>query len=241
MIVPIPMPPWSKWFSGVMELLPRGVSLSVVVFICSIALKFASLLSVSYPDLSWKHKLVFYLLGMLGCAFSLLRLFAADTKRRMAGCLPGFFLSLVLVSLGVSRTGLVLSAYFACIFVPVFTGLILCAWAMEIRGALPRLFAALLFALVWGLPGTPVYQIFSGIGARSLELGIGYTIVFGLLWFFYFNANIHIYRRILLLGEGGSPEDADPIASLAPRLFAGYGLFLMLLVILVAQIAGRIL
>ena len=99
-----------------------------------------------------------------------------------------------------------------------------------------------LFALVLGIPGTPVYQIFSGIGARSLDLGIGYTIVFGLLWFFYFSANVHIYRRFFA-GREPAGEVGPAVEGLerAPRLFAGYGVFLMVIVIAVAQAAGRLL
>jgi hypothetical protein len=159
----------------------------------------------------------------------------------MLGCLPSFFLSLVLVSVGVSRSGLVLSAYFACLFVPVFTGLVLSASSMNARGMLQRVFVALLFVLVLGLPGTPVYQIFSGIGARSLDLGIGYTIVFGLLWFFYFNANVHIYRRVFMDQDRLPAGEPNGQMIEAPTLFAGYGVFLMVLVIVVAQIAGRVL
>ena len=99
----------------------------------------------------------------------------------------------------------------------------------------------MLFRSVLGLPGTPVYQVFSGIGARSLDLGIGYSIVFGLLWFFYFNANVHIYRRIFLNQNPDSGIDESLRLEGSPGFYAGYGVFLMLLVIVVAQIAGRML
>ena len=132
-----------------------------------------------------------------------------------------------------------LSAYFSCLFVPVFSGLVLSVSAVDARGILHRTFAILLFSLVLGVPGTPVYQIFSGIGARSLDLGIGYTIVFGLLWFFYFNANVHIYRRIFSGDEAVEPGVGRVEG--APGFYAGYGVFLMVLVIVVAQIAGRLL
>lgn len=240
-IASVPMPPWSRWFAGAIEHLPEGVTLTLVTFLSGLALKLASLYSVAYPDLGWKQKLLLYVLGIVGCCFSIGGLFAAETRRRMLGCLPSFFLSMVLVSVGVSRSGLVLSAYFACLFVPVFTGLVLSASAMSGRGVLQRVFVALLFVLVLGLPGTPVYQIFSGIGARSLDLGIGYTIVFGLLWFFYFNANVHIYRRIFMDRERLEGGESGGQMLEAPTLFAGYGVFLMVLVIVVAQIAGRVL
>lgn len=238
LIVAVPMPPWSRWFNGVVEHLPEGVALTVVIFMSAVALKLATLFSVAYPDLSWKQKIVLYVLGIVGACFSLAGLFAAESRRRMLACLPGFFLSLVLVSVGVSRSGLVLSAYFSCLFVPVFTGLALSASVFDARGGLQRIFGGLLFVLVLGIPGTPVYQIFSGIGARSLDLGIGYTIMFGLLWFFYFNANVHLYRRIFSEPEP-IVEAGEARLEGAPGLFAGYGVFLMVLVIVVAQIAGR--
>lgn len=241
-IASIPLPPWSRWFSRAMELLPEGVALTVVIFLSAIALKLASLLTVAYPALGWKQKLLLYSLGILGCCLSVGALVAAQTKRRMLGCLPSFFLSMVLVSLGVSRDVLVLSAYFTCLFVPVFTGLVLSAAMQRGGGSLHKAFVALLLALILGLPGTPVYQIFSGIGARSLDLGIGYTIVFALLWFFYFNANVHACRRFFLDAQPSDEvEAASAKADGRGTVFAGYGIVLMLLMIAVAQMAGRIL
>jgi hypothetical protein len=197
------------------------------------------LLTVAYPDLGWKQKLILYVLGIVGCCFSITGLFGAESKRRMLGSLPSFFLSMVLVSAGVSRNGLVLSAYFVSLFVPVITGVVLATSVINVRSSLQKFFVAFLFILILGLPGTPVFQIFSGIGARSLDLGVGYTVVFGILWFFYFNANVHICRRVFMdrasLLEGSSRIEG------APGLFAGYGIFLMFLVIIVAQLAGRIL
>jgi hypothetical protein len=117
----------------------------------------------------------------------------------------------------------------------------LSASVIDASGLLQRIFTGLLFALVLGVPGTPVYQIFSGIGARSLDLGIGYTIVFGLLWFLYFNANVHVYRRIFTDPAPIDEPSAQVALEGAPVLYAGYGVFLMVLVIVVAQIAGRML
>ncbi len=241
-VLSIPLPPWSRWFARAVEYLPEGVALTLVIFLSTVALKLASLFSVAYPDLGWKQKLFLYALGIMGCCFSIARLFGAENRKQILGCLPNFFLSLVLVSVGVSKHVLVLSAYFACLFVPIFMGLVLSAPAAKARGGLQKLFAVFLFVIVLGLPGTPVYQIFSGIGARSLDLGVAYTIVFGLLWFFYFNANVYICRRIFMEHET-FPEGGSPSSQLegSPVLFAGYGIFLMLLVTVVTQIAGRLL
>jgi len=241
LVLAIPLPPWSRWFARGMEVLPEGVSLALVIFLSAAALKVTSLFGVAYPELGWKQKVFLYCLGIGGCALSIGGLFAAENRRRMLGCVPSFFFSIVLVSVGVSRSALVLSAYFACLFIPVFTGLIFAASMMSARTRLQKIFLGFLFVLVLGLPGTPVYQIFSGIGARSLDLGIGYSVVFGLIWFFYFNANVHMCRRILMDQQNqGGMADAVRLEG-AAGVFAGYGIFLMVLVTVVAQIAGRVL
>jgi len=240
-VLSVPLPPWSRWLARAVETLPEGVTLTLVTFLSAVSLKAASLFSVAYPDLGWKQKLLFYLLGLLGCALSIGGLFAARGRRAMLSCLPGFFFCMVLVSVGVSRNTLVLAAYFSCLFVPVFTGLVLSSAVMGGGHPLQKLFLGLLFTHALGVPGTPVFQIFSQIGARSLDLGIGYTITLGLLWFFYFNANVSICRRIFM--EQGAPEASADVVRLdgTPGFLAGYGLFLMFMVIIAAQVAGRVL
>lgn len=239
-ILAIPLPPWSRWFSHAVEFLPEGVTITLVTFVSAVALKISHLFSVAYPDMGWKQKVLLYLLGISGCAFSISGLFAAESRRKMLGSLPSFFFSLILVSVGVSRSNLVLSAYFICLFVPVFTGLVLYASAMHVVRPLQKVFVGILFALILGVPGTPVFQIFSGIGARSLELGITYGIVFGLLWFFYFCANVHICRRIFVDQE---PPQAgpEPYLESAPLAFAGFGVFLMCFIVVATQLAGGLL
>jgi hypothetical protein len=239
-VLAVPLPPWSRWFTYAVENLPEGVTVTLVTFISAVALKISMLFSVVYPDMGWKQKLALYLLGISGCAFSIGGLFAAESRRKMLGSLPSFFFSLVLVSLGVSKTSLVLSAYFTCLFVPVFTGLILYASVMKVVSPLQKVFVGILFALILGVPGTPVFQIFSGIGARSLELGISYSVVFGLLWFFYFCANVHICRRIFVDEHNPEPGASSTLES-APIAFAGYGVFLMCFIIVATQLAGGIL
>lgn len=240
-VLAIPLPPWSRWFSRAIESLPEGVSLTMVIFLSVVALKITYLFGVAYPELGTKQKLFLYCLGIVGCVLSISHLFAADSRRRMLGAIPSFFFSIVLVSVGVSRSALILSAYFACIFIPVFTGVVLSTSVMSARSKIQKIFFGALFVLVLGLPGTPVFQIFSGIGARSLDLGLAYAVVFGLLWFFYFNANVHLCRKMFMdqLPLDGT-GDAVRLEG-AAGVFAGYGLFLMLLVTVVAQIAGRLL
>ncbi|MGE3261303.1 MAG: hypothetical protein AB7K68_05955 [Bacteriovoracia bacterium] len=239
-VLSIPLPPWSRWFSMAVENLPEGVTVTLVTFISAVALKISTLFSVVYPDMGWKQKLALYLLGISGCAFSISGLFAAGSRRKMLGSLPSFFFSLILVSVGVSKTSLVLSAYFTCLFVPVFTGLVLYASVVKVVRPLQKVFVGILFALILGVPGTPVFQIFSGIGARSLDLGISYGIVFGLLWFFYFCANVHICRRIFVDDRPPEPGAESSLES-APAAFAGYGVFLMCFIVVATQLAGGIL
>lgn len=239
-VLAVPLAPWSKWFRTAVEHLPEGVTLTLITFLSGVALKFATLFTIVYPDLQWKHKFVLYVLGIIGCAFSISGLFSAYSKRKLLGSLPSFFFSLILVSVGVSKETLVLSAYYICLFVPIFAGLVLYASVMKVVSPIQKVFVGLLFALILGIPGTPVYQIFSGIGARSLALGVKYTIVFGLLWFFYFSANVHICRRIFMDQD---PPETGVVSNLdsMPLTFAGYGVFLMCFIIAITQIAGRIL
>ncbi|RZA04931.1 MAG: hypothetical protein EOP11_13975, partial [Proteobacteria bacterium] len=131
LVLAVPLPPWSRWFTQAVEELPEGVTLALVTFVSAVALKFSGLYSVVYPDLAWQQKLGLYLLGVVGGLFSLSRLFASDSRRRLLGSLPTFFFALILISVGVSKETLSLSAYFICLFVPVFTGLILYASAMR--------------------------------------------------------------------------------------------------------------
>jgi hypothetical protein len=236
----VPVPPWSRWFGRAVELLPEGVTLAITVFVSVVTLKFANLFGLVYPDLQWKQKMAIYALGLLGCVFSVGGLFAAETRRKLLGSLPGFFLSLILVAVGVSKSNLVISAYFACLFLPVFTALVLYASEISVAGPLQKTFIAFLLAIAFGLPGTPVYFIFSGIGARSLDMGVAYTIVFGIVWFFYFGANVFACRRIFM---DSSPPKAGGISALgsSPVPLAGFGLFMMAFLILATQIAWRVL
>lgn len=240
-VLSVPISLWSRWFSQAIEFLPEGVTLSLVTVLSAVVLKFSSLLSVVYPDLQWKQKMALYVIGIVGSVFSISTLFSARTRRQMLGSLPGFFLSLVLVSVGVSKSNLVISAYFICLFVPAFTGLILYASVMKLSGTLQRTFIALLLAIVLGLPGTPVFLIFSAIGARSLDLGVTYTLVFVMLWLLYFSANVYICRRFFM-DKRTLDTGVDSALESGPTVtYAGYGLFLMCFLILATQIAWRVL
>jgi hypothetical protein len=240
LVLAVPILPWSHWFSRAVERLPEGVTLALVTFLSGVALKFASLFAVVYPDLKWQQKLVVYVLGILGCAHALSGLFSAGSRRKLLGSLPAFFFSLILVSVGVSRNDLVISAYFAAVFIPVFTGILLYASVMRPGGAVQKAFVLLLGAVVIGLPGTPVFLIFSSIGARSLDLGVSYMILFILLWFLYFSANIYIYRRVFMDTEPLAPGEAS-VLDRGPISFAAYGIFLIVFIVSVTQAAWRLL
>lgn len=240
LVMSVPIPFWSRWFGKAMEFLPEGVTLALVTFLSAVALKFATLSSVVYPDLLWKAKLGIYILGILGCAFSLSGLFSAGSRRRMLGSLSSFFFCLILVSVGVSKSNLVISAYFTCLFLPVFTGLILYASIIQPSSRIQKMFVGLLLAITLGVPGTPVFLVFSAIGARSLELGMTYILLFTLLWLFYFSANVYICRRIFM---DKNPPEPGIVSTLegGPVSFAAYGLFLMVFLIFATQAAWRIL
>lgn len=240
LLLSVPSNIWSKWFNLSIEHLPEGVTLAIVTFLSGLNLKMATVFGSVYSDLEWKFRIVFYALGILGCIFSMSELFFSSTRRKMLGGLPGFFLSTILVSVGVSQGSVVHSVYYVCIFVPVFTALILYASVMVGGSRLEKIFIASLFALVLGFPGTPVYLIFTTIGARSIDMGESYTIVFALLWFLYFCANIQICRRVFLDKSQELVIINSPLAN-APAAVTGYGLFLMFFIIIITHFAGGLL
>jgi hypothetical protein len=236
----VPAPPWSRWFGRAVEILPEGVSVAIALFISTVALKFANLFGLVYPDLHWKQKLALYVVGLVGGVFSVGSVFAAKTRRQMLGGLPSFLLSLLLVAVGLSKSSLVISAYFICLFFPAFTALLLYASDIRLQGTLQKVFVGCLLAIVLGLPGTPVYLIFSGIGARSLDMGVPYTLVFGLIWFFYFAVIVYTCRRIFMDKHPPEPGTISELGA-GPVFLAGFGLFLMMFLVIATQVAWRVL
>lgn len=240
LLLSVPLSIWAKWFASAIESLPEGIAMALVTFLCAVTLKLATIYGTAYPDLDEHFKRAFYVFGMIGAAFSLSGLFAAKSKKNILGSFPSFFLSLVLVSVGVSQQNVVNSVYYICIFVPVFTALILYASSLRVETGLHKAFVAGMLILVLGFPGTPVYLIFSNVGSRSIELGVSYTILFGLLWFLYFCANIHVCRKIFMDSESAGMDSRTGLTD-APKIFTGYCLFLMFFVVLITHFAGGLL
>lgn len=238
LVLSVPVAPWARWLGLAVAHLPEAVTQALVIFLSAVTWKVSAMLYVAYPDLQPVFKLVIYLLGIFGCAFSIGGLFASQSRRNMLGSLPSFFFSLILVSLGVSQSKMLSSAYYVCLFLPVFTGLILYASAMSVRSAVEKSYVGVLLALILGLPGTPVYLIFGTIGSRSLEMGVAYTLIFALLWFFYFSANVHICRRIFMDPEPPETGVVSPLASASP-MFTGFGILLSILIVILTFYAGR--
>ncbi len=241
LIFALPIPPWSKWFSQAVEFLPEGVTLALVTFLSAVALKFAALFSIVYPDIGWKQKLLLYVIGIIGSVFSISGLFSARSRRKALSNLPGFFYSLLLISVGVSKSTLIMSGYFIGLFLPVFTGLLLYATVLKPTNSLQKGFVGLLLAIILGLPGTPIFLIFSSIGARSLDMGMSYALVFMLLWFFYLSVNVYICRRIFMDKSPPHPEATSRLVEEAPISFAGYGIFLICFIVATTHLAWRIL
>ncbi len=237
LVLSVPLTLWAKWFNSALECLPEGVALALVTFLCSVTLKMSSIYSSAYPDLDDKYKRAFYILGIVGGAFSLSELFSAKTRRNVLASFPGFFLSLILVSVGVSQTNIVNSVFYVCMFVPVFTALVLYGSSMKVESSLHRAFIVGMLILVLGFPGTPVYLIFSTVGARSIDMGVGYTIVFGILWFLYFCANVHVCRKLFMSSESNDALASSSL-SIAPKIFTSYCLFLMFFIVLITHFAG---
>lgn len=237
LVLSVPLSLWAKWFSAALEELPEGVALALVTFLCSLTLKMASIFSSAYPELDQSYKQALYLLGIVGGIFSVSELFSSNSKKNILTSFPGFFLSLVLISVGVSQSSIVNSVFYVCMFVPVFAALVLYGSSMKVESTLHKAFIFGMLVLVLGFPGTPVYLIFSTVGARSIDMGVGYTLMFGFLWFLYFCANVHVCRKIFMSSDKESNELASSLAT-APRIFTGYCLFLMIFVVFITHFAG---
>jgi hypothetical protein len=158
----------------------------------------------------------------------------------MLGSLTGFFFSLVLVSLGVSKRASVDAAYYVCVFVPALSVLILYGTSIQIRTNLHKIFMVILSLLVLGLPGTPTYLIFSNIGARTLDLGVAHILMFGILWFLYFCSSVYIGRRLFLDDEKLEPGNVSALEG-AQAPIAAFGVVFMFFLILISQLSWRVL
>jgi hypothetical protein len=209
------------------------VTIAIVVFVSAVILRSSETYASIYADLPWHYKLLVYLVGVMGCVFSLSALLTMQTRRSMLGCIPKFFFSLVLVAIGVTKGISLEVVYLLCLFIPIFTGLILYSSALNLNTIYQRVFVGVFLLFLVGLPGSPVYQIFSLVGSRSLEMGAGYTLVFALLWFFYFYANVFVCRR-MFLDEKTANIGVDTPLTKAPVLMTSYALFLLLFIGFVA-------
>lgn len=237
LVIIVPVSIWSRWLFHVVEKLPEPVTVSLVLFISAVTMKIASAYEIAYRELEFTTKITFYSVGILGCIFSIADLFSSKSQRRMLGGLPGFFLSISLVALGLSRGHVESSIYFVTMFVPAFTVLLLYASVMSVDGSLQRVFIALLWAVILGLPGTPTYLIFSNIGSRSIELGTGFIIVFAWLWFLYFCSIVQVCRRTFM--EDAKLERGEYLTlSLSSSRFAIYGALMIIFLITVTYYVG---
>lgn len=228
-IVAVPISPWSNWFNKALTYLPEGITVILIAFLSCVIMRNAEIYLVTYTNLSWSYKSIIYLFGLIGCVFSLIALFAMESKRAMLGCMPKFFLSLVLMSIGVAHRQGLEGIYLLCLFIPIFSGLMLYASALNLNTVYQRVFIGFFLIVLVGIPGTPVYQIFSLVGSRSLDMGVEYTLVFTLVWFFYFYSNVFICRR-MFLDETLAEIGVNSVLTRAPVIVTSYAIFLLLFI-----------
>ena len=223
----VPIAPFAAWFNRALEKIPEGITIPLIGFVCVSALQFIEAFDAKYIDLKWKYKFLIYVAGLIGCLFCLSGLFAAKSKRTMMAFLPKFYFSLILVSLGVSEGASAPSTNLILLFIPIFTGLILYASVLDLKSLPQKIFLGVFILLIFGVPGSPVYQIFASIGTRSIDMGASYLLAFAAVWFLYFCANVHIIRR-MFIDEQTSEMGVDSILSRAPLHLTVYAIFLVL-------------
>lgn len=240
LILSVPVSPFGAWLKRAMNFVSEGVALCVILFFSALLLKHSMIMGVVYPELTQVERTVINGIGMVGAIVALVHVFLSKTRRDMLSSLVCFFFALILVSLGVAKKASVEAAYFICVFLPPLSALIFYATSIQIRSNLQKVFMAILCLLVLGLPGTPIYLIFSNIGARTLDLGVVHILLFGILWFLYFCSSVYIGRKLFLdddslkLGNVSELEGASvPIAA--------FGVVFMFFLILASQLSWRIL
>lgn len=239
LIMSTPMFPWGRWLEKTMEYLPEYVSIAVVSFISAVSLKYVSIFSDAYPQLSDDKKLFIYCIGMLGCIFSISRVFSVKNTKQMIGRFPAFFFSLILISVGLSQSQLVSSAYYICLVVPILVANSLFASTLGYRGKMEKLFLGLLIIIVLGIPGTPIYMLLSFIGTRSIEMGTGYSLLFACLWLLYFSMNVHVYKRIFL--DEPLPAEGLEAGNKLIAVLSGFCFVMAIALTVIAQFIGRFL
>ena len=235
----VPLSPWSSWFNRAVVDLPEAVTMALVVFVSAVILRAGETYVSVYTDIPSAYKLLIYLTGVMGCVFSLASLFTVETRRAMLGCIPKFFLSLVLVGIGVARGGNLAVVYLLCLFIPIFCGVILYSSSLSLNTNYQRVFVGIFLLFLIGFPGSPAYQIFSLVGGRSLEMGPGYALIFAVLWFFYFFSIVFICRRIFLDEETAAVGVETPLSK-APVLMTSYAIFMLLFMSFIALVSGRV-
>lgn len=198
LIIALPLAPWSTWFNRAIEVLPESVSVIVVLFVSSVLYKQMIISSNLFLNSVEKYGRLFIVLGSISCFFSAFSLFAGNSKREILGYIPKFYVGLALICMGMYSRESFKSAFLLCFVMPIFTGLILYISALKIHGFKEHAFVGFFLAFLLGIPGTPLFQIFGIMVTRSVELGVRFTLAFGIIWFLYFVANVHICRRIFL-------------------------------------------
>lgn len=239
LVLAAPVPFWSKWLLRTIHFMPEGIAIPLVALQGAVILKLSSFYYV-YPSFGGWPKLLLAFVGLSGSIFYLVWIFLSKTRKSMLSKMPGFYFCLVLLSIGISHERALLSAYFACLFVPIFTVLILYASNLELQSLADRFFLGLFFFVIFGLPGSPVFLIFGELGARSLAIGSSTILGFFFLWLAYFGASAHIAREAVL---SESTQEGDWLSGFRtlPVPFSFIGFFLLVFLLVLTQMAWRFL
>lgn len=222
----LPIAPWSSWFNRAIEHLPEAVSILVVLLVSCVLYRQIALSSFVFLPQIEKYEMLFLLMGVLSCFFSACALFTKKSKREMLGYIPKFYVGLTLIAMGMYSQESFRAAFFLCIVLPIFTGVILYVSALQISNFRQNFLVGFFLAFLLGFPGTPLFQIFGITISRAIALGVDFTIVFGLVWFLYFVANVHICRRIFL-DEKPAPNASTDIAVNSGKVMAFMSLMLL--------------
>lgn len=234
----IPLPPWSRRLNVLISNLPPNLVIVSMILLSAMAYKNIFSFSQIYTSWSGLEKMIFYGLGLVSSIFGVLELFSDKTPHKLPVGMPLFFLSLMLISLGLSQESMAKSAFFLSMLVPASVSFVVCFPSSGTNSVLHKIFYSILFILILGLPGTPIYLVFSSLGSKSIEIGLWTTAIFGLIWFFYFSVNVHFFRTAILsekdnIKNGSSNEQG--------KEFLILGILLGLVLIMIGYLTGRLL
>ncbi|NUM87663.1 MAG: hypothetical protein HUU37_00525 [Bdellovibrionales bacterium] len=205
----LPVWPWSRWYSRLLEVFPEPVSLAATVLICAGAFRLVEIGSIVYPRAQPGHYRALYFFGYGAALLLFSGFFSRATKRSMLAEMPKIMLAMIPLMVGVSSGRDLVTPLVISVFAPAFTMVALVASVVEKGTQINRMFVFLFLYLVYGMPGSPVFLLFGYLGSQSVANGAPWIVAFGLLWFLYFFSAVHLARRMFVdervAAVGGMP------------------------------------